>query len=58
MEPLYTAEEAAKYLKCSRITVIRRIKRGELKGSRNGQGRTPYLIPESALVEYVKKQSQ
>lgn len=55
---LYTSAEAAQRLRCSVITILRRIKRKELVGFRNGTGRTPYVVKGSALLAYIDAQEK
>lgn len=51
MEKLYTIPEAAEELRCSVVTIRRRIKSGELKSFRNGK---KYLITQSQIDEFLK----
>jgi len=50
MEKLYTIPEAAEELRCSVVTIRRRIKSGELKSFRNGK---KYLITQSQLDDFL-----
>ena len=49
---LYTVEEAAEILRCSRKTIRRKILRGEIVASRPSGSRN-WLIPETSLKAYV-----
>lgn len=51
MEKLYTIPEAAEELRCSVVTIRRRIKSGELKSFRNGK---IYLITQTQIDEFLK----
>lgn len=45
-----TVEEVANYARCSRMTVYRWIKNGDLPATRFGSGRRNFRITETALL--------
>ena len=51
---LLTVDEAAKLLDLSRVTVYRRVERGELEAVHLGDGpKAPIRIPVDAVVDYL-----
>lgn len=55
LEPVYTVDEVAHYLKCSTGLVYKLINRGEIRSTRVGTGLI--RIPESALTEILDKRT-
>ncbi len=51
--PWWTADEAAKYLRCARVTVYRAMKSGRLRAKKNGRGwlTRREWIDDSALLD-------
>jgi hypothetical protein len=55
MKRLLNASDVARLLKVDRATIIRKIKRGEIQGEQQAEGRKEWLVPLSVYEELLKK---
>jgi excisionase family DNA binding protein len=57
-ETLYPVAEVAEMWRCSREHVYEQIRRGRLRSVQIGTGKAKTRIPESALADFVDKNSR
>jgi len=57
-ETLYPVAEVAEMWRCSREHVYEQIRRGRLRSVQIGTGKAKTRIPESALTDFVEKNSR
>ncbi|MFC7402910.1 helix-turn-helix domain-containing protein [Citricoccus sp. GCM10030269] len=55
---LYTVAETAVILRESQYTTRERLRRGDIKGTKFGGSRSKWLITESALEHFIKKNTR
>jgi excisionase family DNA binding protein len=55
IDEIYKLQEVAKWMRCSRATIYRLLKNGELSSIKFGGSR---LIAKSQLIDFIEKQKQ
>ena len=55
IDDIYKLEEVAKWMRCSRATIYRLLRNGELSSLKFGGSR---VIAKSQLLEFIEKQKQ
>jgi excisionase family DNA binding protein len=55
IDEIYKLQEVAKWMRCSRATIYRLLKNGELSSIKFGGSR---LIAKSQLIDFLEKQKQ
>jgi excisionase family DNA binding protein len=55
IDQIYKIEEVAKWMRCSRATIYRLLRNGELSSLKFGGSR---VIAKSQLLEFIEKQKQ
>jgi excisionase family DNA binding protein len=55
IDEIYKLEEVAKWMRCSRATIYRLLRNGELSSLKFGGSR---MIAKSQLLEFIEKQKQ
>jgi len=55
IDEIYKLEEVAKWMRCSRATIYRLLRNGELSSIKIGGSR---LIAKSQLLDFIEKQKQ
>jgi excisionase family DNA binding protein len=55
IDQIYKIEEVAKWMRCSRATIYRLLRNGELNSLKFGGSR---VIAKSQLLEFIEKQKQ